>query len=234
MKIASLTITCIICVLTVVVINFNIPIHLNIDDKSTTLISAILLSYISAYIFHLFNVYLVYKKKKKNIMPYLSNQINFIITTNNSIILYLDKKDWYRKYEPYYPSPKEFKNLLKIDIQEILTTGYSYADLFTKVQKETLDHLNSLTIFNEFIDEDLRAIIYWISKQSFLERDFHSLENSNMKLHINAFYRYFSALKDLNEYHQKHLSKYSRVFTKKLIKKTNPDIYDIILEEPIE
>lgn len=184
------------------------------SEKTEFLIETLCLAFIAAYIFYYLNVYLVEKRERKTIMPFIAKNVISIISNNNSIIkcLYNDQKISVNNY----PNRKEFEELLsKINPKAKLPFYYkneNWLYLLKNRQESTLDLINRIFLSGKHVDERLRKILLEM-QYSFYLRDnygFNSpdFEDSNLEKYNVVFLNYFKLIKELNNYYDKNLKDY--------------------------
>ena len=124
MKIKGLSIFAIISFIIVLIINctsWKLVCNSCKADKIEAITENLCLSYIAGYIFYFLNIYLVERREKKHIMPYIARNVIGIIVNNYSIINCL--KGNMKTNLKEYPSLEEWKiSLSNINIGNSLSS----------------------------------------------------------------------------------------------------------------
>ena len=219
MKIKGLTIILIICLLIVIWISFiEFKFTELIDGKGKTfedIIENLCLSYIAGYMFYFLNVYLVERKEKKAILPFVARNVMLLLVNNSSIISCLrgnskiDLKN--------FPTKEEFKTLLeKVNPKDNVPFFYiqkNWFYLFQNRQKSTNDYIDKILLSGKYIDEDLRRILLEIQSSLYLKEDYafnsESYSKTNLSEYSIVFKNYFDLIESLSKYYYKNLKQYS-------------------------
>jgi hypothetical protein len=229
MKIKGLTIISLFCFGIIIWINF-ISFKFNelifgTAEKTEFLVETICLSFIAAYIFYYLNVYLVEKRERKTILPFISKNVISIIVNNHSIIKCL-KKDQKISLD-FHPNKEEFKELLsKINPND--KSPYYYQNenwlfLLKNRQESTLDLINRIFLSGKYVDEKLRKILLEMQYSLYLKHNYafnsSDFNDSNFEKYNVVFLNYFKLIKELNEYYEKHLKEYYLMTLPKRLRK---------------
>jgi len=218
MKIKGLTIISLLCFGIIIWINFISfkfnELILGTAEKTEFLIETLCLSFIAAYIFYYLNVYLVEKKERKTILPFISKNVISIIVNNHSIIKCL--KNNQKISFNYYPDKEEFKELLR-NVNPKDKSPYYYQNenwlfLLKNRQESTLDLINRIFLSGKHVDEKLRTILLEMQYSLYLKDNYafnsSDFSDSNLEKYNVVFLNYFKLIKELNEYYEKHLKEY--------------------------
>lgn len=218
MKIKGLTIITIISIGIVYWINFMSfkfdELIIGKAEKFESLIENLCMSYLAGYIFYFLNIYLVERKEKQLILPFVSRNVINLIVNNYSIICCLrnnQKMDF-----DNFPSKKEFNELLeKVNPKNKVPFYYkneNWIYLFKKRQDSTLNQINRIFLSGKHIDEELRKILLEIQFSLYLQDNYafnsHDFKDENLSKYSLVFYNYFQLIKDLNNYYVKNLKTY--------------------------
>lgn len=208
MKIKGLSIIALFALLVVIWINFlDFRIVSSFDsDKINRLIENVCLSYIAGYIFFFLNNYLVEKREKKHIMPYIASNVMSLISNNHTII---HNVTGIRKFDfNWWLTDQEFKDYLsKIVAQQQVTYYFPKEDwifFLNKRNTATIDTIDKILLSGKHLDEELRNVLLEIRNSSFL-RDDADLFSANNHL---TWYRYFERVQRLKPYFDNNLKYY--------------------------
>jgi hypothetical protein len=209
MKIKGLSIFAIISFIIVSVINFTtwkIECNSCKADKIEATIENLCLSYIAGYIFYYLNIYLVERREKKHIMPFISSNVMGLISNNHTIIhnitgqMKFDFKWWLNE--------QEFKeHLANIQSQEKVKYYFqneNWIFFLNKRKTSTIDTVDKLLLSGKYLDEELRDILFEIRYSSFLRDDVDLFSKNNYK----TWFRYFERVQRLKPYFDKNLKTY--------------------------
>lgn len=215
MKIKGLTVIAIICFALIIWINF---INFKFDElfkgtgrKIEILTESLAMSYIGGYIFYFLNVYLVDRKERKEILPFVAKNVMSIIVNNHSIINCL-KNDFNLSMD-YYPTQEEFKVLLKsVNPQNKLPFYYkneNWIYLFRNRQQSTQDSINRILLSGRHVDEELRRLLLEINHSLYLKDDYafnsDDFKDTTLEKYPLVFFNYFELIKGLRKYYLKNL-----------------------------
>ncbi|EKT3967339.1 hypothetical protein NTJ12_002426 [Flavobacterium psychrophilum] len=219
MKIKGLTIIAIISLLIVIWINLiDFKFVELIEGKGKTfeaIVENLCLSFIAGYMFYFLNVYLVERKEKKDILPFVARNVMLLLVNNSSIISCLkgNSKVDLKKY----PTKEEFKVLLeKVNPKENIPFFYinkNWFYLFQNRQKSTNKYIDKILQSGKYIDEDLRRILLEIQSSLYLQEDYafnsENFSKSNLSEYSLVFENYFDLINSLSKYYYKNLKHYS-------------------------
>lgn len=229
MKIKGLTIIFILCFGIIIWINFiNFKFQeliFGTATKTEFLIETLCLSLIAAYIFYYLNVYLVEKKERKTILPFISKNVISIIVNNHSIINCL-KNDQKLSLKDY-PNQEEFKKLLNRvspkDKSPFYYQNENWLFLFKNRQELTLNLINRIFLSGKYVDEKLRKILLEMQCSLYLKDDYafnsSQFNDPNLEKYYVVFSNYFKLIRELNEYYEKHLKEYYLMTLPRRLKK---------------
>jgi hypothetical protein len=218
MKIKGLTIIAIISLGTVYWINFiNFKFEELIVGKSEkfeSLIENLCMSYLAGYMFYFLNIYLVERKEKQLILPFVSRNVINLIVNNYSIICCLRNN---QKIDlNNFPSKSEFNNLLeKVNTHDKVPFYYkdeNWIFLFKKRQDSTLNQINRIFLSGKHIDEELRKILLEMQFSLYLQDNYafnsDDFKDKNLSKYSLVFYNHFKLIEKLNTYYEKNLKTY--------------------------
>jgi hypothetical protein len=217
MKIKGLTYIAIICLTIVFVINFTeFKIVNGIDkaDKIEALIENLCLSYIAGYMFFFLNNYLVERKEKKHILPFVARNVIGIIVNNYSIINCINGNMKMALSE--YPTLDELKvSLSKIYPKNKLPLFYkneNWIYLFKNRQKLTIQSIERILLAGKHIDEELRSILLNMYSSLYLKEEYafnsDDFEDEDLSKYSRVIKTHFDLVEKLNSYYNKNLKKY--------------------------
>ncbi|RTY85832.1 hypothetical protein [Flavobacterium sp. GT3R68] len=218
MKIKGLTI--------IAIISFGIVYWINFIDfkfagmisgkaeKIESLIENLCMSYLAGYMFYFLNIYLVERREKKLILPFVSRNVINLIVNNYSIICCLrnnQKIDF-----DNFPSKSEFNVLLeKVNPKDKIPFYYkneNWIFLFNKRQDSTLNYINRIFLSGKHIDEELRKILLEMQFSQYLQDNYafnsDELKDKNLSTYSLIFYNHFQLIKELHTYYEKNLKTY--------------------------
>lgn len=213
MKIKGLSIIAIISGLIVFLINWT-NYKFECVSCNATKIEAITenlcLSYIAGYIFYFLNIYLVERKEKKHIMPFIASNVIRLISNNHTIIhnatgnMKFDFNWWLKE--------KEWEDSLsKINYEDKVKFYFpkeNWMYFISKRNKSTIDTIDKLFLSGKHLDEELRNILLEIKKSSFLNEDNNLFLDNNLGKQYKTWFRYFERVEKLKPYFDKNLKTY--------------------------
>ncbi|MGE0635901.1 MAG: hypothetical protein AB7G44_06880 [Bacteroidia bacterium] len=218
MKIKGLSIIAIICIAIYCWINF-------LDFKFSELINGagikveyfletMALSYLGAYIFYFLNIFIIEKRERKTILPFIARNVMLIIVNNHSIINCL-KKDQKLSID-FFPNKNDYKELLKkINPKDNLPFYYkdkNWVYLFKNRQESTRDLINRILLSGKHVDEELRRILLEINYSLYLKEDYafnsEDFDKMNLEDYHLVFSSYFDLIKELKNHYDKNLKTY--------------------------
>ena len=212
MKIKGLSIIAVISLLVVIWINFfDFKFETSLDGvKIENLIENLCMSYVAGYIFFFLNNYLVERKEKKHIMPFIASNVMRLISNNHTIIhnvtgeMKFDFKWWLTE--------QEFQEYLsKISYQEKVKFYFPKEDwifFISKRNKSTIDAIDKLLLSGKYLDEELRNILFEIQGSSFLNDDNNLYSENTLGKYYKTWFRYFERVQKLKTYFDKNLRYY--------------------------
>jgi hypothetical protein len=215
MKIKGLTVIAIICFTLIIWINFVDfkfeELFKGTGKKIEVLTESISLSYIGGYIFYFLNVYLVDRKERKAILPFVAKNVMGIIENNHSIINCL--KNDFKLSMDYYPNHDEFKVLLKSVNPQNKSPFYykneNWIYLFKNRQQSTQDSINRILLSGRHVDEELRRLLLEINHSLYLKDDYafnsDDFKDKTLEKYSLVFSKYFELIKGLRKHYLKHL-----------------------------
>jgi hypothetical protein len=216
MKIKGLSIIALISLLIVVWINFiDFKFQTSLNAvKVENLIENLCMSYFAGYIFFFLNNYLVERKEKRHIMPFIARNVIGIIVNNYSVINCLKANMTINLND--FPNKEEFKILLaKVNPKDKIPFFFKNQNwffLFDNRRKSTISSIDRILISGKYVDEELRALVLKMSNSLYLKDDyaFNSIdyEKQNLLEYANVFHNYFTLISQLNKYYNKNLKKY--------------------------
>jgi hypothetical protein len=220
MKVKGLTIIAICLVGLLIWINF---IDFKFDEivqgtaiKSEYFIETISLSYLAAYIFYVLNIYLVEKREKKSILPFVAKKVIGIIVNNHSIINCITEPSKININLDFYPTPDDYKVLLKsINPKEnapLFFKTKSWFFLFKNRQESTQNSIDKIWLSGKHIDEELRRILLEISSSLYLKENYafnsEDFDDENLEKYHLVISNYFQLIQQLKNYYDINLKKY--------------------------
>lgn len=218
MNIKGLTLSAIFCFGVIFWINF---IDFKFEElaegkgqKIEYLIEGFCLSYISAYFFYFVNIYLIERREKKFILPFVAKNTFSIIINNHSIINCL-KQDSLLSLD-YFPDKEEFRNLLiRVNPKEKIPFYYkneNWIYLFRNRQESTLGIIEKIFLSGKYIDEHLRRILLEMQTSLYLKHHYafnsDEFDDINLLKYQTVFVKYFELVEDLKKYYDKKLKIY--------------------------
>lgn len=218
MKMKGLTISAIVCVLLLVGLIF-FDFHFDGLSESTAskfeyFIETISLSYLAAYVFYFVNVYLVEKRERKAIMPFVARNVLSIIVNNRSILNCL--KNDSKLPGDYFPEKAEYKELLN-NVDPKSSPPFYYKDktwiYFLRIRQEsTRELIERIFISGKHVDDELRAILLDISTSLFLKEDYaffsEDFDKPSLDGYQTVFANHFENIRLLKDYYEKYLKAY--------------------------
>jgi len=241
MKIKGLTIIAFLCFGLVIWINFiDFKFIELIEGKGTKaeyLIESFCLSFIAAYIFYFFNIYIPEKNEKKLILPFVASNVRSLVLNNYSIVRRL-KPDSSANFKQS-PSSEEFKALLSQDTPFNTNPMYfkveNWHTLHKRIKEETFNTIDKIFLSGKHLDDRLRRILLDVRFSLFFKDDFaFSSEDFSDKTLPNyqlVFANHFKLIDELNEYYIDNLKAYnSNPLLKSKGKKTSIKVKEIHLE----
>jgi len=213
MKIKGLSIFAIISFIIVLIINFT-SWKLVCDtckaDKIEAIIENLCLSYIAGYIFYFLNIYLVERREKKHIMPYIASNVIRLISNNHTIIHNATGK---MKFDfNWWLSEQEWKDYLsKTDYEEKVKFYFpkeNWIYFINKRNKSTLNTIDKLLLTGKYLDEELRNLLFEIRESSFLNEDNNLFSDNILGKHYKTWFRFFDRVEKLKPYFDKNLKSY--------------------------
>lgn len=227
MDIKGLSIIAILCIITVLIIDFTtikIPEWVEgTGARAEGLIYTLCISYIASYIFYFLNVYLREKKERDSILPLIANNVILIIVNNQSIINAL-KQQKINSSLKGLPTQEEFKQLLKeVNPKKNIPMLYKnkpWTYLFQNRRESTLDKIDKIFSLGKHVDDQLRAILFKMQSSQYLKEDYafnsSNFEKDSLDECSLVFYNYFKLIQELRVFYEKKLKNYyERVYPKK-------------------
>ena len=220
MKIKGLTLIAFCLVGLLIWMNF---IDLKFDEivqgtaiKSEYFIETISLSYLAAYIFYVLNIYLVEKKERKSILPFVAKKVIGIIVNNYSIINCMTEPSKINMNIDFYPTKDDYKKLLRsINPKEkapLFFKTKSWIYLFKNRQINTQNSIDKIWLSGKHVDDQLRRILVEISSSTYLNDScaFNSedFNDENLEKYYLVFFEYFQLIQQLRNYYNKNLKEY--------------------------
>lgn len=219
MKIKGLTTIAVLSSIIILWINFvDIKLPELIPGKGPkieNLIENICLAYVTGFMFYYLNIYLVERKEKKSILPYIARYVQLMVVNNHSIINCL-KND--SKLDPnYFPTKEEFKVLLAgVRPKEKIPFYYkneNWIYLFKNRQESTLRGLNKIFMSGKHLDDELRRLLLEIQSSLYLTDNYafnsDDFSDSDLSKYWLVFSNHFELIKKLKAYYDKNLKVYS-------------------------
>jgi uncharacterized membrane protein len=124
--------------------------------KFESIIENLCMSFIAGYMFYVLNVYLVERRERKYILPFMVRNVINLIVNNYSVICCLREN---QKMDFKFPAKEELnKTLLLINPREKIPFYYKDKDwiyLFKNRQSSTLDYINRIFLSGKYVDEEL-------------------------------------------------------------------------------
>lgn len=202
----------IVCISLLIWINFIdfkfIALFRGTASKIEYFIETISLSYLASYIFFILNIYLVERKERKNILPYISRYVLLIIVNNYSIIECLKNE---RKTFGSIPTLEEFKFLLRnINLEEKIPFYYkneNFIFLLKNRKESTLETINKIFLSGKYIDAKLYRLLLEINNSLYFN-DLQNLEKIKLEEYSRVFYNFFLLINELKIYYDNNLKKY--------------------------
>jgi hypothetical protein len=184
--------------------------------KSEYLIETISLSYLAAYIFYVLNIYLVERRERKSILPFVAKKVIGIIVNNHSIINCITEPSKINKNLDYYPTQDDYKQKLKlINPKENVPLFFktkSWIFLFKNRQESTQNSIDRIWLSGKHIDEELRRILLEISCSLYFKENYafnsEDFEDENLEKYHLVFFKYFQLIQQLKNYYDKNLKEY--------------------------
>lgn len=218
MKIKGLTIIAIISLGIVYWINFMDfkleELIVGKGEKFESLIENLCISYLAGYVFYFLNIYLVERKEKQLILPFVSRNVTNLIVNNYSIIccLRINQKIDFNDF----PSKSEFNDLLKkVNLHDKVPFYYknkNWIFLLKKRQGATLSQINRIFLSGKHIDEELRKILLEMQCSLYLQDNYafnaDDFKDENLSKYSLVFYNHFKLIEELNTYYEKNLKTY--------------------------
>jgi hypothetical protein len=217
MKIKGLSIIAILSLLIVIWINFiEFKFEELIPDKGAkfeSLIENLCMSFIAGYMFYALNVYLVERRERKYILPFIARNVINLIVNNYSIICCIRKN---QKMDFNFPSKEELnKTLLLINPTEKIPFYYKDKDwlyLFKNRQSSTLDYINRIFLSGKYVDEELRKILLEMQFSLYLKDDYglnsNEFKEENLSKYSLVIFNHFELLNELYKYYEQNLKQY--------------------------
>ena len=164
MKIKGLSIIAMFAILVVIWINFiDLRIGNSFEgEKINRLIENLCLSYLAGYLFFFLNNYLVERKEKKHIMPYIASNVMRLISNNHTIIHNLTGT---QKFDfNWWLNEQEFKVYLsKISRSDLLKYYFPNEDwtlFLNRKNTSTVNTIDKLLLSGKYLNEELRNILF--------------------------------------------------------------------------
>lgn len=208
MKIKGLSIIAMFAILVVIWINFiDLRIGNSFEgEKINRLIENLCLSYLAGYLFFFLNNYLVERKEKKHIMPYIASNVMRLISNNHTIIHNLTGT---QKFDfNWWLNEQEFKVYLsKISRSDLLKYYFPNEDwtlFLNRKNTSTVNTIDKLLLSGKYLNEELRNILFEIRDSSFLIDDANLFSKNNYK----TWHRYFERVQKLKFYFDNNLKDY--------------------------
>ena len=217
MKIKGLSIFAIISFIIVLIINctsWKLVCNSCKADKIEAITENLCLSYIAGYIFYFLNIYLVERREKKHIMPYIARNVIGIIVNNYSIINCL--KGNMKTNLKEYPSLEEWKislsNINPKSKSPMFYKNENWIYLFKNRQKSTIQSIERLLLSGKHIDDELRSILLMMYSSLYLKEGYafnsDDFEDVNLSKYSLVFNNHFNLIEKLNQYYNENLKKY--------------------------
>jgi hypothetical protein len=162
------------------------------------------------------NIYLVERRERKSILPFVTKKVIGIIVNNHSIINCITEPSKINNNLDYYPTQDEYKQKLKlINPKENVPLFFktkSWIFLFKNRQESTQNSIDRIWLSGKHIDEDLRRILLEISCSLYLKENYafnsEDFEDENLETYHLVFFKYFQLIQQLKNYYDKHLKEY--------------------------